>query len=65
MKFASLKSHFSGTVTYHELSMVNTDLPRTSALKRQAKELDKGSVVRPIPGKVMGVQQSLKERLKI
>ena len=48
--------------TYHELSMVNTDLPRTSALKRRAKELDTGSVVRPIPGKVMGVQQS---RLKI
>ena len=50
--------------TYHELAMVNKELPRTSALTKRARELDANYTVRPTPGTVVGVQQSLKEQLK-
>ena len=48
---------------YHELSMVNSTLPRSCALMKAAKELDIKSIIRPTPGKITGVQQSLTERL--
>jgi len=50
--------------TYHELAMVNKELPRSSALTKRARELDAESIIRPTPGKNIGVQQSLKECLK-
>ena len=50
--------------TYHELAMVNPDLPRGSMLTKRQKELNRESVIRPVPGKVNGVEQSLTERLK-
>ena len=45
---------------------VQTDkeLPHTSALTKRARELDANYTVRPTPGTVVGVQQSLKEQLK-
>lgn len=48
---------------YHELAMVNSSLPRSYALTKAARELDALSIIRPTPGKVHGVQQSLTERL--
>lgn len=49
---------------YHELAMVNKVLPRSSALTKRARELDAESIIRPTPGKYIGVLQSLKEHLK-
>ena len=43
--------------------MVNKELPRSTLTKR-ARELDTESIIRPTPGKNIGVQQLLKEHLK-
>ena len=51
-------------VAYHELAMVNGELPRSCALTRTAKKIDTQSIIRPTPGKVNGIQQSLTERLR-
>ena len=50
--------------TYHELAMINKDLPGSSVLTKRARELDSESNISPTPGKLIGVQQSLQERLK-
>lgn len=42
--------------TYHELAMVNKELPHSSALTKRARELDSKSIVRSTPGKIIGVQ---------
>ena len=49
---------------YHEMAMVNTGMPRLNELSKSAKTLDTKSIVYPIPGKLQGVQQSLKECLE-
>ena len=49
---------------YHEISMINSGLPRLRTLQNAAKCLDTLSCVYPTPGKLIGVQQSLKERLQ-
>ena len=60
-----IKEHFNvSNQTYHELAMVNKGLPRTSVSTKRARELDANYTVRPTPGTVVGVQQSLKEQLK-
>lgn len=43
--------------------MVNKELPRSSALTKRARELDSVSIVCSTPGNIIGIQQSLKERL--
>ena len=48
---------------YHELAMVNPTLPRLYTVSKTAKELNSVSIIRPTPGKEIGVQQSLKEKL--
>lgn len=52
-------------VSYHELAMINTDLPRISTIAKASRELNAKYAIHPTPGKVTGVQQSLKERLRI
>ena len=52
-------------VSYHELAMINTDLPRISTIVKASRELNVKYTIHPTPGKVTGVQQSLKERLTI
>lgn len=49
---------------YHELSMVNKDMPRSCTLMKFANELDAHSQIKLTPGQACGVQQSLTERLK-
>ena len=49
---------------YHELAMVNPELPRSCTVIKAAKDLDIKSTIYPTPGKALGVQQSLLERLK-
>ena len=49
---------------YHEISMINSGLPRLRTLQNAAKNLDAMSTIHPTPGKLIGVQQSLKERLQ-
>ena len=49
---------------YHELSMVNPDLPRSGTLIKNAKNLDKKNCIFPTPGKATGVQQRILERLQ-
>ena len=49
---------------YHEMAMVNTGIPRLNALLKAAKALDTRSIIYPVPGKLQGVQQSLKECLE-
>lgn len=49
---------------FHELSMVS-DLPSSSQIKRLAYELNKTYCICPSPNGIVGVQQSLKERLSL
>lgn len=49
---------------YHEMAMINTGMPRLNELLKTAKTLDTKSIVYPVPGKLQGVQQSLKECLE-
>ena len=48
---------------YHELAMTNPKLPSSYRLLKAAKEINSESIIRSTPGKAIGVQQSLKERL--
>lgn len=50
---------------YQELSMVHPPLPRWCALNRISKQMDSNSTIWPTSGPMLGVQQSLKERLKL
>ena len=52
-------------VSYHELAMINAELPRTSTVTKVTKELNTKYTLYPTPGKAAGVQQSFKERLGI
>ena len=45
--------------------MINLDLPRLSEITKKVKEIDAKSVIHFIPGKVLGVQQSILQQLKI
>ena len=48
---------------YHELAMTNPELPSSYRLLKAAKQINSESIIRSTPGKAIGVQQSLKERL--
>ena len=50
---------------YHELSMVNPSLPCWSALHKVSKQIDSKCHIYTIPGPILGIQQSLKERLQL
>ena len=50
---------------YHELSMVHPSLPRWLTLNKASKEMDYSSTIYPTPGPIVGIQQSLKDRLTI
>ena len=50
---------------YHELSMVHPSLPRWLTLNKASKEMDYSSTISPTPGSIVGIQQSLKDRLTI
>ena len=50
---------------YHELCMVNPSLPRWSTLHKVSKQIDSKCDIDAIPGPILGVQQSLKERLQL
>ena len=50
---------------YHELSMVHPSLPRWSTLNKISKDMDCNSTIFPTPGPILGIQQSLKNRLTI
>ena len=61
-----IKDRYSiSDVSYHELAMINAELPRISTETKVSKELNTKYTLYPIPGKATGVQQSLKERLGI
>ena len=49
---------------FHELSMVS-DLPSSNQVKRLACKFNKTFCIRPSPNGIVGVQQSLRERLSI
>ena len=44
--------------------MVNPELPRSCTVIKAAKELDMKSTICQTPGKTIGVQQSVLERLQ-
>ena len=50
---------------YHELSQLTSYLPHMHDLKKLAKCYYDESVIIPTPNEIVGVQQSLQERLKI
>ena len=50
---------------YLEVSQLTHDLPRMYEIKSVAKELNSKTVITPSPGNILGVQQSIKERLAI
>ena len=50
--------------TYHALTQVHKELPRTNSIIKTAKKMNEGYTIRPIPGTFKGVQQSLKDHLK-
>ena len=45
--------------------MVHPPLPRWCALNTISKQIDSSSMIQPTPGPMVGVQQSLKQRLKL
>ena len=49
---------------YHEMSMVNKELPRSCTLLKTAKNIDAQCIIRSTPGQLKGVQVSLKEKLQ-
>lgn len=49
---------------YHKMAMVNKELPRSYTIMKAAKNLDEMCIIHSTPGKLKGVQQSLKERLE-
>ena len=51
--------------TYHELSMVHPSLPRWSTSNKISKDMDCNSTIFRTPGAILGIQQSLKNRLTI
>ena len=58
------KERFSiSNEAYHELSMLDSALPRSWKLKAEVKEMNKRWKISPTPGSTVGVQQSLKQRL--
>ena len=58
------KERFSiSNEAYHELSVLDSALPRSWKLKAEVKEMNKKWKISPTPGSTVGVQQSLKERL--
>ena len=50
---------------YLEVSQLTHDLPRMYKIKSVAKKLNSKTVITPSPGNILGVQQSMKERLAI
>ena len=50
---------------YYELSMVHPSLPRWSTLNKISKDMDCNSAIFRTPGPILGIQQSLKNRLTI
>ena len=63
-KILYAKERFSiSNEAYHELSMLDSALPRSWKLKAEIKEMNKKWKISPTPGSTVGVQQSLKERL--
>ena len=51
--------------SYLELSQLTQDLPRLYKLKTVLKRLDSKTTITSTPGRNLGVQQSLKQRLTI
>ena len=49
---------------YHEMAMVNKELPRSCTLLKTAKNIDAECIIRSTPGQLKGVQVSLKEKLQ-
>ncbi|MCG8627032.1 MAG: hypothetical protein MJE68_34160, partial [Proteobacteria bacterium] len=63
-KILYAKERFSiSNEAYHELSMLDSALPRSWKLKAEVKEMNKKWKISPTPGSTVDVQQSLKERL--
>ena len=61
-----VKERFNVSDTaYHELSMVNPSLPCWSALHKVSKQIDSKCDIYAIPGPILGIQRSLKERLQL
>ena len=48
---------------YHELAMINPEIPSSYRLLKTVKEINSESIITSTPGKAIGIQQSLKERL--
>ena len=61
-----VKERFNiSNTAYHELSMIHLSLPSWSALNKISKQMDTKSTIRPTPGPIIGIQQSLKQRLTV
>ena len=59
LKTMYVKEQFNiSNQAYHELSMVNKDLPRSYAIQKEILHMNSKSVIYPITGKVAGVRQS-------
>ena len=48
---------------YHELAMTNPEIPSSYRVLKTVKEINSESIITSTPGKAIGIQQSLKERL--
>ena len=60
-----IKDWYVSDSAYHELAKVCSQMPRQYKLKERISELNKLWEIRPTPNNTHGVQQSLKDRLKI
>ena len=51
--------------SYHELTLITNDLPRMYKIKKLSMELNSKQTISPAPGNILGVQQSIRERLLV
>ena len=49
---------------YHEMARVNPEMPRLSKLLKKAATFNTKSTINPVPGRLQGVQQSIRDCLE-
>lgn len=49
---------------YHEMARVNPEMPRLGKLLKKADTLNRKSTIKPVPGRLQGVQQSIRDCLE-
>ena len=62
-KVLLVKDRFEISEAYHELSMLDENLPQSCKINKETKQINDQWEISPIPGDCSGAEQSLKQRL--